>query len=127
MTQVENFLFYPAGYIKDQWQANTYTSGGTIQKFAYESLALNIDSTYRTVIGHKYTFRTFYSEVFKKLKKIDTQVKYCFKFITDRMDLPVNSTFIIRNKKFVCEKLEYNIKADGVSELVTGYFYELEE
>ena len=127
LTQVENFLFYPAGYIKDQWQANTYTSGGTIQKFAYESLALNIDSTYRTVIGHKYTFRTFYSEVFKKLKKIDTQVKYCFKFITDRMDLPVNSTFIIRNKKFVCEKLEYNIKADGVSELVTGYFYELEE
>lgn len=127
LTQVENFLFYPAGYIKDQWQANTYTGGGTIQKFAYESLALNIDSTYRTVIGHKYTFRTFYSEVFKKLKKIDTQVKYCFKFITDRMDLPVNSTFIIRNKKFVCEKLEYNIKADGVSELVTGYFYELEE
>ena len=127
LTQVENFLFYPAGYIKDQWQANTYTSGGTIQKFAYESLALNIDSTYRTVIGHKYTFRTFYSEVFKKLKKIDTQVKYCFKFITDRMDLPVNSTFIIRNKKFVCEKLEYNIKADGASELVTGYFYELEE
>lgn len=127
LTQVENFLFYPAGYIKDQWQANTYTGGGTIQKFAYESLALNIDSTYRTVIGHKYTFRTFYSEVFKRLKKIDTQVKYCFKFITDRMDLPVNSTFIIRNKKFVCEKLEYNIKADGVSELVTGYFYELEE
>lgn len=127
LTQVENFLFYPAGYIKDQWQANTYTGGGTLQKSAYESLALNIDSTYRTVIGHKYTFRTFYSEVFKKLKKIDTQVKYCFKFITDRMDLPVNSTFIIRNKKFVCEKLEYNIKADGVSELVTGYFYELEE
>lgn len=127
LTQVENFLFYPAGYIKDQWQANTYTSGGTIQKFAYESLALNIDSTDMTIIGHKYTFRTFYSEVFKRLKKIDTQVKYCFKFITDRMDLPVNSTFIIRNKKFVCEKLEYNIKADGVSELVTGYFYELEE
>ena len=127
LTQVENFLFYPAGYIKDQWQANTYTGGGTLQKFAYESLALNIDSTYRTIIGHKYTFKTFYSEVFKKLKKIDTQVKYCFKFITDRMDLPVNSTFIIRNKKFVCEKLEYNIKTDGVSELVTGYFYELEE
>ena len=127
LTQVENFLFYPAGYIKDQWQAETYTVGGTLQKSAYESLALNIDSTDRTIIGHKYTFRTFYSEVFKRLKKIDTQVKYCFKFITDRMDLPVNSTFIIRNKKFVCEKLEYNIKADGVSELVTGYFYELEE
>ena len=127
LTQVENFLFYPAGYIKDQWQAETYTVGGTLQKSAPESLALNIDSTDRTIIGHKYTFRTFYSEVFKKLKKIDTQVKYCFKFITDRMDLPVNSTFIIRNKKFVCEKLEYNIKADGVSELVTGYFYELEE
>ena len=127
LTQVENFLFYPAGYIKDQWQANTYTGGGTLQKSAYESLALNIDSTYRTVIGHKYTFRTFYSEVFKKLKKIDTQVKYCFKFITDKIDLPVNSTFIIRNRKFVCEKLEYSIGAKSVDKLVTGYFYELEE
>lgn len=125
LTQVENFLFYPAGYIKDQWQANTYTGGGTIQKFAYESLSLNIDSVYRTIIGHQYTYRTFYSEVFKHLKKIDTQIKYCIKFVTDKQ-LKVNSTFIIRNKKFLCEKLEYRVSAKGTEKLVTGYFYEME-
>lgn len=127
LTQVENFLFYPAGYIKDQWTIDTYFAGGggTLQKFAYESLSLNIDSIYRTIIGHRYTYRTFYSEVFKHLKKIDTQVKYCIKFVTDKQ-LKVNSTFIIRNKKFLCEKLEYQVGTKGTEKLVTGYFYELE-
>ena len=118
--------FYPAGYLMSTFTANTYQGGGALQKFANESLALNIDSFKQVIGGRQYTYRTFYSEVFKHLNKIDTQVKYCFKFLSDRIDLKVNSTFIIRNKRFVCEKLEYNIKADGVSQLVTGYFYELE-
>lgn len=126
LTQVESYLFYPAGYIKDQWQANTYAGGGTIQKFAYESLALNIDTEYRTISDHKYKFRTFYSEVYKHLKSIGTQVKYCIKFISEKQ-LKVNSTFIIHNKKYLCEKLEYQISAKGTEKLVTGYFYELEE
>lgn len=124
---------YPAGYVKDEWIATTFVGGdrdGTgnlLPKLANESLSLNLDSVDRTIKSKVFKYKTLYSEVFKNLNRVNTQVKYCFKFITDRMDLPVNSTFIIRNKKFVCEKLEYNIKADGVSELVTGYFYELEE
>ena len=118
--------FYPSGYLMSTYTANTYTGGGQIQKFANESLALNIDSFQQNIGGKMYTYRTFYSEVFKKLNRIDTQVKYCFKFITDKIDLPVNSTFIIRNRKFVCEKLEYSIGAKSVDKLVTGYFYELE-
>ncbi|MBR5860680.1 MAG: hypothetical protein IKY71_04955, partial [Bacteroidaceae bacterium] len=89
-------------------------------------LALNIDTEYRTIIGHKYKFRTFYSEVYKHLKSIGTQVKYCIKFISEKQ-LKVNSTFIIHNKKFLCEKLEYKVGAKGTEKLVTGYFYELEE
>ena len=119
--------FYPSGYLMSTYTANTYTGGGQIQKFANESLALNIDSFQQNIGGKMYTYRTFYSEVFKNLNRIDTQVKYCFKFITDKIDLPVNSTFIIRNRKFVCEKLEYSIGAKSVDKLVTGYFYELEE
>ena len=119
--------FYPSGYLMSTYTANTYTGGGQIQKFANESLALNIDSFQQNIGGKMYTYRTFYSEVFKKLNRIDTQVKYCINFITDRIDLPVNSTFIIRNRKFVCEKLEYSVKAKGAERLVTGYFYELEE
>ena len=124
---------YPAGYVKDEWIATTFVGGdrdGTgnlFPRLANESLSLNSDSVDRTIKSEVFKYKTLYSEVFKNLNRVNTQVKYCFKFITDRMDLPVNSTFIIRNKKFVCEKLEYNIKAGGVSELVTGYFYELEE
>lgn len=117
---------YPAGYLMYQWQANTYTGGGTIQKFANESLSLNIDSFTQTINGKEYTYRTFYSEVFKHLKRIDTQVKYCFKFIANRQ-LPIDTTFIIRGQKFVCEKMEYTIKGSGFEKLVTGYFYRLEE
>ena len=61
-----------------------------------------------------------------KLKSIGTQVKYCIKFISEKQ-LKVNSTFIIHNKKYLCEKLEYQISAKGTEKLVTGYFYELEE
>lgn len=124
---------YPAGYVKDEWIATTFvggdrdSTGSLYPKLSNESLSLNSDSVDRTIKSKVFKYKTLYSEVFKNLNRVNTQVKYCFKFITDRMDLPVNSTFIIRNKKFVCEKLEYNIKADGVSELVTGYFYELEE
>ena len=124
---------YPSGYVKDEWIATTYVGGdrdGTDNLFprlANESLSLNSDSVYRTIESKVFEYKTLYSEVFKNLNHVNKQVKYCFKFITDRIDLPVNSTFIIRNKKFVCEKLEYNIKTDKVCELVTGYFYELEE
>ena len=116
--------FYPSGYLMSQWQGNTYTGGGAIQKYSNESLSLNIDSFEQSIGGRKYTYRTFYSEVFKNLKNIDTQVKHCFKFVTDRF-MQVNSTFIIRNRKYVCEKLEYQISDKKIEKLVTGYFYEL--
>jgi hypothetical protein len=33
--------------------------------------------------------------------------------------------FIIRNKRYGCEKIEANITADGFDRLMTGYFYEM--
>ncbi len=118
--------FYPTGYLMSQCQSDTYSGGVNIQKYANESLSLNINSFSQTINAKQYTYRTFYSEVYKNLKKINTQVKYCIKFISNK-ELKINSTFIIRNKKFVPEKLEYNINARGTAKLVTGYFYELEE
>lgn len=117
--------FYPAGYLMSQHQANTYTGGGALQKLANESLSLNLDSFQQTIGDRQYTYRTFYSEVFKHLKTIDTQVKHCFKFVTDRF-MQVNSTFVIRNRRYVCEKLEYQISDKKIEKLVTGYFYELD-
>ncbi len=55
---------------------------------------------------------------------IDTTVKYCIKFISNQV-LKASGAFIINNKRYACEKLEYSITAKGVSPLVTGYFYRL--
>lgn len=57
-------------------------------------------------------------------KVIDTTVKYCIKFISDKV-LKATGSFIINNKRYACEKLEYQITSKGVSPLVTGYFYKL--
>ena len=53
---------------------------------------------------------------------IDTTIKYCIKFISHEVLRPTG-VFIINNRRFACEKLEYQITAKGVSPLVTGYFY----
>lgn len=55
---------------------------------------------------------------------IDRQQKYCFQFVTDTIVRP-NSIFIIRNQRYLCEKIEYNITDKGMNKLATGYFYKL--
>lgn len=66
------------------------------------------------------------TEVFASEPKVNTNKKYCIKFITHDILNP-GFKFIIRNQTYLCEKLEYQIKETGVEELVTGYFYRLEE
>ena len=66
---------------------------------------------------------TLYTEVIEKEPLIDRSRKYCIKFIAADI-LPLNRIFIIRNKKYVCERLEYNIKSNGIEKVITGYFYE---
>lgn len=57
---------------------------------------------------------------------IDTTVKYCIKFISNEVLKPTRA-FLIHGQRFACEKLEFNITAKGVSPLVTGYFYKLDD
>lgn len=57
---------------------------------------------------------------------IDTTVKYCIKFISNEVLKPTRA-FLIHGQRFACEKLEYQITAKGVSPLVTGYFYKLND
>lgn len=66
------------------------------------------------------------TEVYNSEPIVDTQKKYCIKFITDGILNP-GYKFIIHNQTFLCEKLEYDIKDTGLEKLVTGYFYRLEE
>ena len=44
------------------------------------------------------------------------------KFKSDVIPDP-SKIYIIRNKKFVCEKIELEIKNDDIEPIYTGYFY----
>lgn len=52
------------------------------------------------------------------------KAKYCVKFLADEMPDPTQ-VFIIRNKRFACEKIEAQIDDQGLQQLMTGYFYEM--
>jgi hypothetical protein len=65
-----------------------------------------------------------YSQSLNSSLTIDTKVKQCFKFLSNKIPNPLG-TFTINNKRYVCEKLEANLTADGLDKLITGYFYEI--
>jgi len=52
------------------------------------------------------------------------KAKYCVKFLADEMPDPTQ-VFIIRNRRFACEKIEAQIDDLGLQQLMTGYFYEM--
>lgn len=54
--------------------------------------------------------------------EIDTSVKYCFKFISDKIPNP-NDIFVIKNKTYICDKLEITFTDNGLDKLITGYFF----
>lgn len=57
------------------------------------------------------------------LTKIDTAVRICVRFIS--RDIPdVGSLFLIRNKRYICEKLEATFSENKLDRLITGYFFE---
>ncbi len=66
------------------------------------------------------------TEVFAAEPVVNTDNKYCIKFITKEILNP-RYKYLIRNQVYLCEKLEYQINSTGVEKLVTGYFYRLEE
>lgn len=52
------------------------------------------------------------------------RVKHVFRFLADAIPDPTR-IYIIRNKRFGCEKIEANIKDGQLERLMTGYFYEM--
>lgn len=54
----------------------------------------------------------------------DAHDQYAVKFITDTIPDP-SRIYIIKNKRFVCEKVEVSVADDGIDKVKTGYFYEL--
>ena len=56
----------------------------------------------------------------------DARVKHQIDF-TDRTAFDPSLPFIIGGRRFVCERLEYNIDDHGIQPLRRGYFYEVDE
>ena len=57
---------------------------------------------------------------------VDTRCLHCFSF-TDTCAIDVAAVFLIRNRRYVCQKIEYEIDEDGVRPMKRGYFYELNQ
>ena len=64
------------------------------------------------------------SETLTDSVSIDTLNRYCIKFIADSIP-DVGSVFNIRNRLFVCEKIEADISVAGLGRMLTGYFYKI--
>lgn len=117
----------------------TLQSGGDITKTFYYPRALLRERRYGQLSGTLNYFdfgeslslipiegqTNLANSTVKDLVSIRTIVRHCIKFISDTIP-DTGSIFIIRNKRFVCEKIEATIKPDGLDRLLTGYFYEFD-
>lgn len=62
------------------------------------------------------------SEIYAKSKAVDTTKQYKWKFkFPDNFD--IRDVFVIKNKKYMCNKVEKEVTINGFSDFVTGYFY----
>jgi hypothetical protein len=64
-----------------------------------------------------------YSLVYGKLNNINTKSEIVYKIISDKMFDPMKR-YVINNKPYICEKIEYKITDKGIDKEKTGYFYE---
>lgn len=106
---------YGSGSVEDvvvppnpDWNVPVYTDQGY-------SLSLNLTEGLRNIA----------SETIASGNKVDTTVKYCFKFIANEVP-DTSAIFIINNKKYLCEKIEVLFNSKSMDKLMTGYFYRLE-
>ena len=57
---------------------------------------------------------------------IEPKMKTTFKFLSDNIP-DVRSVFLIRGKRYVCEKLTATFTENGMSQLIKGVFYPIVE
>lgn len=69
-----------------------------------------------------FRLNNMYEEIYKKAESIDTTEPYKFSFEL-KNDFNIRSIFIIRNREFVCSKIEKTITLEGFSKYALGYFY----
>ena len=60
------------------------------------------------------------------IHNIEPKMKTTFKFIADNIP-DVRSVFLIRGKRYVCEKMTATFTENGMSQLIKGVFYPIVE
>ena len=55
---------------------------------------------------------------------IDTHNLRCIKFLTDDIPDP-SKIYVFRSRRFICQKIEAEVVDGCVSQIKTGYFYEI--
>lgn len=85
------------------------------------------DAGYSLSLNPSTGVRNLASEVINaSTAKMETKIKHCFKFVADVIP-DTSSVFVIRGKKYLCEKLEVSISSRGIDKLMTGYFFAIED
>lgn len=70
------------------------------------------------------TIGNFHNQGLKIRRNVNGNNEVVVQFLFDGKPDP-RKFFIIRNRKYICNKIELTITGDGVSPLKTGYFYEV--
>lgn len=109
---VNQVLQYPEAYLRER--SHAALGGNPVKDDAPYSLSLI------PIVGQQ----NLAENTIKNSVKIDTTVRHCIRFVSNSIPDP-GDIFIIRNRKFVCEKIEADIASTGLKKLMTGYFFEL--
>lgn len=75
--------------------------------------------------GNRRRSDTFVATVIEPSGVTSTKVKHCFTFL-DRGTFPVDATYLIRGRQYICEKIEFTITEKGIDPKKKAYFYEKE-
>ena len=101
---------YDYAYPFTDYQQKT---GAQLTDFLPYSLSLN--DVCPDSVGHRLSV----------LKMFHSNIPYTIQFQADKLP-DVNKVFLIGNKQFLCEKIETEIDADGLSKVLKGTFYRIE-
>lgn len=82
-------------------------------------------SNYALTLNHSQGIKNVYTSQIAEGVQIDTRVKQCIKFYSETVP-DVTDIFVLRNKRFVCSKMEVNITTQGIDKIITGYFYAID-
>lgn len=76
--------------------------------------------------ANPFRLKNLNADIYSKTKNIDTTLIYNRTFL-DTEKINISSKFIIKNKSFVCKKIERTITIDGFDDEAEGEFYPINE